>query len=220
MKNTTTNLVLGKLRKKYEGQRAFSGQKMSAFRCLVGTVLSTRTRDERTAEATRNLFKFYSTPEKLSKAEEKKVEKLIKPVGFYRVKARTVKKLAQTLVKEYNGRVPESMEELLELPGVGRKVAGCVLNYAFLKPAIPVDSHVAIVSKRLGWTEEKKPEKIEVDLMKLIPRENWIEVNNLLVLHGQQTCFTRKPNCKACPLTRECRYYNEVVKQEKSSSRN
>jgi len=204
VKPANTKTVLKRLGKVFAKQTAFSGRKMNAFQCLVGTVLSARTRDENTEKASAALFAFYPTAEKLARAPLKRIEKLIHNTGFYHVKARHVKQLAQMLLRDYGGKVPDIMEELLKLPGVGRKVAGCVLVYAFRTPAIPVDVHVFRVGKRLGWHEEKTPEKAETALMKLIPKGNWIDVNNLLVLHGQNTCLPRNPKCGECVLNDIC----------------
>ena len=211
MKKAPVKTVLKLLRREFGKNTAFSGSEMSAFQCLVGTVLSARTKDANTAKASAQLFFVYPTAEKLAKAPLNRIRTLVKPAGFYKTKARYVKRLSQMLLRDYGGRVPETMEELMRFPGVGRKVAGCVLVYAFRKPAIPVDSHVAVVSRRLGWTTEKKPHKIEQDLMHLVPKRYWVDVNNLLVLHGQQICLTQKPKCGICPLTDICKYYGEVV---------
>lgn len=204
-------IVLKRLGKAYAHLEPFSARNMNAFQCLVGTVLSARTRDEQTAKASNALFKVYPTARKLANAPLKKIQKLIKPVGFYRTKSKYVKKLAQQLLRDYGGKVPNTMEELVRLPGVGRKVAGCVLVYAFKIPAIPVDSHVAVVSRRLGWTKAKDPLKVELDLMKSIPKKDWVKVNELLVLHGQKVCLTQRPKCEICPLTDVCRYYQKNI---------
>ena len=204
MERAPVGIVLKRLKKKFKKQTAFSGSRMNAFQCLVGTVLSARTKDSNTAKASSQLFSVYPTPQKLARAPIKKIEKLIKPSGFYRVKARHVKRVAQMLLEEYGGKVPQTMEELMKLPGVGRKVAGCVLVYAFRKPALPVDTHVHRISNRLGWVKTKTPEKTEMALMKSIPKKDWIGINNLLVLHGQNTCFPRNPNCKECVLNGIC----------------
>lgn len=197
-------LVLKRLARAYAKFETFSASTQTPFQCLVGTVLSARTRDEKTAEASDALFTRYPNAERLAKAPLKRIEQLIKPVGFYRVKARHVKRLARMLLENYGGRVPDSMEELIKLPGVGRKVAGCVLVYAFHKPAIPVDIHVWRLSHRLGWVKNKNPEQTEQILMKLIPEKNWIQVNELLVLHGQKTCRPVGPKCGECVLNDVC----------------
>jgi len=204
VKKAKPEIVLKRLKKIFWKQSAFSGRRMSAFRCLVGTVLSARTRDENTAKAAGKLFAKYPDASSLAKAPVKTIEKLVRPVGFYRIKAKNVKKLAQMLLQDHGGKVPDSMEELMRLPGVGRKVAGCVLVYAFGKPAIPVDVHVNRLARRLGWVKTKTPEKTEVELMKLIPEKDWIDVNNLLVLHGQNVCLPRNPKCGECVLKDVC----------------
>ena len=197
-------LVLKRLREKYGSLKAFSGSTKTPFECLFGTMLSTRTRDEQTEKAARNLFSRFNSLEKLANASLKEIRELIKPVGFYKTKARNVKKTARMLLRDYGGRIPDSMDELLKLPGVGRKVAGCVLVYAFGKPRIPVDTHVFRLSHRLGWSKAKTIEKTEVELERLISKRDWIDVNNLLVLHGQQTCKPLKPLCPQCILKNVC----------------
>ncbi|MEM4255537.1 MAG: endonuclease III [Candidatus Norongarragalinales archaeon] len=204
MKKAPVKTVLKRLQKAFAKETAFSGRKMSAFQCLVGTVLSARTKDANTAKASSQLFSKHSTAQKLAKAPLKSIERLIKPAGFYKTKARYVKRLSRMLLNDYGGRVPDTMEELMQLPGVGRKVAGCVLVYAFRKPAIPVDTHVHRISNRLGWVKTKTPEKTEFELMKNIPKNYWIDVNNLLVLHGQKTCLPRNPKCGECVLNDIC----------------
>ncbi len=203
-KSAPVAVVLKRLRWKYGGRQAYSGSAKTVFECLIGTMLSHRTRDERTALAAEKLFKKFGSPEKLAKARVAEITRLIKPVGFYRVKAKRVKQVARILVEKHGGRVPDSMTELLALPGVGRKTAGCVLVYAFNKPALPVDSHVAVIARRLGWTKQKNPDKVERDLTALISKKDWVDVNNLFVLHGQQTCLTVKPRCPQCVLNDVC----------------
>ena len=204
MKKAPVKTVLKLLRREFGKNTAFSGSEMSAFQCLVGTVLSARTKDANTAKASAQLFFVYPTAEKLAKAPLNRIRTLVKPAGFYKTKARYVKRLSQMLLHDYGGRVPDTMEELLKFPGVGRKVAGCVLVYAFRKPAIPVDVHVFRGSHRLGWSNAKTPEETEQELMRLIPKRDWIDVNNLLVLHGQNTCLPRNPKCGECVLNDIC----------------
>ena len=195
---------------------AYSGTEKTPFRVLIGTVLSSRTRDEKTSLAAGQLFEYYDTPSKLAKATEGHVRELIKPVGFYNVKAKRVIELSKELLERFGGVVPDNMAELVSLKGVGRKTANCVLNYAFEKPGIAVDSHVAIISKRLGWTKQDKPESVEKDLEALLPKKYWIKVNNALVLHGQQVCISQSPQCQKCFLTKECPYYENVYKVKKN----
>lgn len=176
----------------------------TAFRVLIGTILSHRTRDGRTEEATRALLSKYSSPEKLSKATVAKIRELIKLVGFYNSKAKYVKKCSQELVQKFGGKVPNTMEALTSLTGVGRKTAGCVIAYAFELPAIPVDSHCHRVGNRLGLVKTSTPEETEQELMKIVPRARWVEVNELFVLHGQSTCAPISPFCSRCPLAGAC----------------
>src|SRR3989338_4658516 len=204
MKKAPVKTVLKLLRREFGKNTAFSGSEMSAFQCLVGTVLSARTKDANTAKASAQLFFVYPTAEKLAKAPLNRIRTLVKPAGFYKTKARYVKRLSQMLLHDYGGQGPDTMEELVKFPGVGRKVAGCVLVYAFRKPAIPVDVHLHRISNRLGWVKTKTPEKTEVALMRLLPKRDWIDVNNLLVLHGQNTCLPRNPKCGECVLNDIC----------------
>lgn len=176
------------------------------FQVLIGTVLSQRTRDESTEKASAALFSRYKTPKQIENAPLKEIEKLIKPSGFYKVKARRVKEISSIILKDYGGKVPDTVEELVAIPGVGRKTAGCVLVYAFGKPAIPVDTHVHKVSNRLGLVKTKRPEQTEQELMKIIPKDMWITVNNTMVRFGQQVCKPVKPRCWDCPVYKLCEY--------------
>lgn len=176
-----------------------------AFQILIGTILSHRTKDQRTEAATDALLARFPTAEKLAKAPLAAIRKLIKPVNFYKGKAKYVKKCAQELIEEFKGIVPRTMGELTSLTGVGRKTAGCVMVYAHELPhAIPVDSHVHQVSNRLGLVKTKTPEETEQELMQIIPEKYWLDVNELFVLHGQQTCVPVSPFCSRCPLKDVC----------------
>jgi len=177
------------------------------FRVLIATVLSQRTRDENTGKAAEALFKKYNTPKKLARARVTDIEKLIRPSGFYKVKARRVKEISKILLDKYNGRVPEDIESLLKLPGVGRKTANCVLVYAFGTPSIPVDTHVHRISNRLGLVHTKTPAQTEAALMKSVPKRYWLTVNELMVKFGQRVCKPIKPRCGICKLKKICRYY-------------
>src|SRR2546422_557542 len=136
------------------------------------------------------------------------IKKIMHSIGFYNVKAERIKQVSQILVAKYSGKVPSDISSLLELPGVGRKTANCVLVYAFDKPAIPVDVHVHRISNRLGLVSTKMPEQTELELSKLVDRRLWTKVNNTFVMYGQNICLSVRPNCKACPLKRMCRYYS------------
>ncbi|MBI5347629.1 MAG: endonuclease III [Candidatus Aenigmarchaeota archaeon] len=180
--------------------------KRDAFRVLITTVLSQRTRDANTNKAAEQLFSMYQTPKQLSEAPLKRIEKLIRPSGFYRQKAKRIKKISKIICEKYNGRVPNDIEELVRLPGVGRKTAGCVVVFAFDKPAIPVDTHVHRISNRLGIVKTKTAGHTEQELMRLVPKRYWKSINTALVRHGQQVCKPRSPLCATCLLKKICSY--------------
>lgn len=174
------------------------------FKILISTILSQRTRDEITREASKRLFKVANNPEKILKLDEKEIEKLISPVGFYRQKAKRIKKVAEIILKNYNGKIPESREELLKLPGVGFKTADVVLCYGFKEDVIPVDTHVATISRRLKLTQSKNPEKIREELHEKIPKKYRRVFNLLMVEFGKDICRTLKPRCGICPIKKFC----------------
>ena len=158
------------------------------YKVLVRTILSQRTRDENTDQATNNLFNKYKDIYEIVDAPIEDVQKLIKPAGFYRVKAGRIQEVSQILIDQYGGEVPNTLEELVELPGVGRKTANCVLVFAFELPAIPVDTHVHRISNRLGLVDTKTPDQTEGELTKIVPRHLWIKLNDLMVQFGQNIC--------------------------------
>jgi endonuclease-3 len=175
------------------------------FFALISTVMSHRTRDDVTYPAAKKLFERFSTPEEMVEADVEDIEELIRDVGFYRVKAGRIKEISRILLKEYNGRVPDEMETLLKLPGVGRKTANCVLAHAFLKEdALAVDTHVHRISNRLGLVETKTPGETEIELKKLLPQKYWRHVNILLVKFGQNVCRPVSPRCGICVLNDMC----------------
>jgi len=178
------------------------------FRVLIATILSARTKDETTLAATDRLFAKYPNMESLAKAKADSVRKLIKPVGFYKTKASRIIEVAELLIRIHHGKVPELLEELLELPGVGRKTANCVLVYGFRKPAIPVDTHVHRISNRLGLAETKTPEETEIELMRKVDSKLWLDINELFVRFGQEVCRPIGPKCNICLLNEECKYAN------------
>ena len=177
------------------------------FSILIGTILSARTKDETTAKAVKRLFSKYKTPKALANAKIKDIEKIIKPVGFYHVKSKRIIEVAKIIDSKFKGIVPDDLETLLKLPGVGRKTANCVLVYAFEKPAIPVDIHVHRISNRLGLVETKTPEDTEQELMKKIPKKYWIDINDTFVMYGQNICKPISPMCGVCKIKRNCKYY-------------
>jgi len=174
---------------------------------LIGTILSARTRDENTSAVVKKLFTKYKTAHALAKAKVSDVEKIIRSTGFYHVKSRRIIKVASLIDSQYSGKVPDSFDELLKLPGVGRKTANCVLVYAFDKPAIPVDTHVHRISNRLGLVKTKTPEETELALMKKIPKKYWLKINDTFVMYGQNICKPISPMCDVCQLKSECKYY-------------
>lgn len=172
------------------------------FPQLIGTILSARSRDETTDRVAKALFREFPTARALARADLRAVERILKPIGFYRTKARYVTGAAREVLRL--GEVPRTMEGLLELPGVGRKVAGCVLVYAFGRPAIPVDTHVHRVSNRLGWVRTRTPEETERRLRAIVPRRHWLILNEIFVAHGKAVCRPIGPRCGECPLRRSC----------------
>jgi endonuclease-3 len=172
---------------------------------LVATMLSAQTTDVQVNKVTQNLFAKYHTAEDYAGADPGELEEDIRPTGFYRNKARSLQGMAGALVGEHGGEVPRTMRELVALPGVGRKTANVVLGNAFgVDEGIVVDTHVRRVSGRLGLTENTDPEKIERDLMEVVPEEDWTVFSHLLILHGRRTCKARKPDCPNCVLNDIC----------------
>ncbi len=177
------------------------------FGILIGTILSARTKDENTTKVVKALFSRYKTVKSLATANVKDVEKIIKSIGFYRVKSRRIINTAKIIDSQYKGIVPDNLEKLVELPGVGRKTANCVLVYAFEKPAIPVDIHVHRISNRLGLVSTKDPEETETELMKIIPKKYWLKINDTFVMYGQNICKPVSPMCSVCQIKKRCKHY-------------
>lgn len=174
------------------------------FRVLVATMISLRTKDAVTSAASERLLGAAPSPQSLSRMPESRIARLIYPAGFYRTKARSLRKTAGILVAEHGGRVPRTMEELLALPGVGRKTANLVLNLGYGIPGICVDTHVHRISNRTGWVSTRTPEETERALMKVLPRRYWISINEMLVRFGQTVCAPVSPRCSTCPITAWC----------------
>ncbi len=188
-----------------------TAQTEDPFRVLVGTILSQRTRDEMTETATDALFAKYRDAKALAAADTADVERLIRPVGFYHQKAPQIQRVSRILLERYDGRVPSTYEELMDLPQVGSKTANCVLVYGYGIPRIPVDTHVHRVSNRLGLATTKTPEKTEAALMAVVPRRYWLAVNELFIEFGKDICRPIGPRCGACSFRSFCRYYRTVV---------
>ena len=188
-------------------ERLHKVQTARPFRILIATILSARTKDENTTKAADKLFKLYGTPQKLAKAKVKDVEKVIKSVGFYHVKSKRIIEVANLILSKYNGKVPADIDKLVDMPGVGRKTANCVLVYAFEKPAIPVDTHVHRISNRLGLVDTKIPEETEMALREKIPKKYWLDINNTFVMYGQNICKPISPMCHVCKIRKTCNYF-------------
>src|SRR6187551_2781058 len=180
------------------------------FKILIGTILSARTRDEVTTAVIKALFSRFKNPDELSRANLSDIKKLIQKIGFYNVKASRLKEVSQLIIKKYNGEVPSNLDDLLTLPGVGRKTANCVLVYGFKKAAIPVDIHVHRISNRIGLVNTKTPEKTEIELSSIIDRRYWLKLNNTFVMYGQNVCLPVTPNCKLCKLKKICKFYHST----------
>ena len=177
------------------------------FSILIVTILSARTKDENTAKVVKKLFSRHRTPKSLANAKVRDVEKLIKSLGFYHVQAKRIIEVAKIIDSQYKGKVPANFEKLIELPGVGRKTANCVLVYAFDTPAIPVDTHVHRISNRLGLVDTKMPEETEMELRKKIPKKYWLQINDTFVMYGQNICKPISPMCDICKIRTKCNYY-------------
>lgn len=177
----------------------------NAFELLVATILSAQCTDERVNKVTPELFAHYPTPDDLARAQLHDVEHMIRSTNFFRNKSKNLIAMAQILVDRHQGEVPKEMDDLVKLAGVGRKTANVVLGNAFnIASGVVVDTHVGRLSKRLGWTKHEDAVKIEQDLIKLIPKEDWVLVAHLLIYHGRKTCKARKPDCENCFLFDLC----------------
>ncbi len=183
----------------------------SPFELLIATILSAQCTDVRVNIVTEELFKKYNTPEDFKNLSIEEIEKEIKTCGLYKSKAKKIKETSSILVDKYNSELPDTLEELITLPGVGRKTAGVVLSNAFGIPAIAVDTHVFRVSNRIGIVKEKTPEKTEFALMKAIEKERWTHSHHLLIFHGRRICKARKPECENCNIREYCNYYKTDV---------
>ena len=180
--------------------------RQSPFQVLIGTVLSQRTKDSNTDRAARALFSRYPTPRDLARASLGEIEALIRPSNYYRTKAKKIKEISRLILEEHSGKTPESLEELVKLPGVGKKTASCTMLYGHRINCIPCDIHVKVISQRLGWATESEPDRIQDELESRLPRKDWCKINELLVKHGQAACFTRNPKCWLCNITGYCSY--------------
>ena len=209
MKKEDLQTVLEILKKEFPKWNApvvhmIAQHKKDPFRVLVCALLSTRTKDELTHRVCERFFEKVNFPEDLIRLSEEEIRRLIYPVGFYRNKAKQLKEIGRILVENYGGKVPDTLEELLKLPGVGRKVANLVLSKGYNKPAIVVDVHVHRIVNRWCLVKTKNPTETEFRLMEVVPKELWSEINYLLVAFGQTICTPKKPKCELCPVEKYC----------------
>ena len=180
------------------------------FELLVATILSAQCTDKQVNNVTKDLFNTLRTPDAFARASDETIEKLIRPTGFFRNKTKNIKKCSSYLIEKYNGEVPKTLDKLVKLPGVGRKTANVVLGAAFGIPGIVVDTHVARISRRLGLTKNLDPVKIEFDLMKIIPKNEWNDFCLQLIYFGRAVCKARKPGCATCPLYDLCDFEDKT----------
>lgn len=178
-----------------------------AYKILISTMLSLRTKDSTTRDASMRLFEKAGNPKDMLKLSEEEIAKLIYPVGFYRVKAKNILEVSKTIIDDYNGKVPDEIDELLKLRGVGRKVANLVVTEAFDKYGICVDTHVHRISNRFGYVSTKKPEQTEFALRKKLPKKYWRVYNDTLVIYGQNLCKPINPLCNQCSVSKYCDYF-------------
>jgi endonuclease-3 len=177
------------------------------YQLLVATVLSAQCTDKRVNQTTPALFKKYNSIKKMAAADLKDLQRLVKSTGFYRAKARNIKMLSHKILTDFNGKVPSDIEDLVTLPGVGRKTANVVLGHGFSIPGITVDTHFGRLSRRFGWSDKKDPVKVEFEVGKLIPEKEWTNLSQRLIWHGRRVCHSRKPACGACVLAKLCPAY-------------
>jgi endonuclease III len=185
----------------------------SPFKVLISCILSLRTQDSTTAQASRRLFALADSPETMVRLSAKRIEQVIFPVGFYRTKAKTILEICRNLNENYRGRVPDEIDELIKFKGVGRKTANLVVTLGYNKPGICVDTHVHRISNRWGYVKTATPEKTEVALRQKLPKQYWIEYNDLLVSFGQQLCRPISPLCSQCPVAKYCSQIGVTVKR-------
>ena len=189
------------------------------YQLLVATVLSAQTTDKRVNLTTPALFAKYPTPEDLAAANPEDVEEILKPTGFFRAKTKSVMGLSAAIRDDFGGEVPRTMEEMVKLPGVGRKTANVVLGNAFGVPGLTVDTHFSRLVKRFRWTDETDPVKIEQAVGELVPRKEWTILSHRLIWHGRRMCHARRPACGVCPVAPLCPSYGEGPTDEKTASK-
>jgi endonuclease-3 len=205
-KKVRAKVIYRQLSKSYPNVRCELDYK-NAFQLLVATVLSAQCTDKRVNQTTPALFKKYPNPEKMAKADLRDIQKLVKSTGFFRAKAKNIKGLSNIIVEQFDGNVPSNLEDLITLPGVGRKTANVVLGHAFGIPGITVDTHFGRLSRRFGWSKQNNPVKVEFEVGELIPEKEWTNLSQRMIWHGRRVCHSRKPACGACALAKLCPSY-------------
>ncbi len=196
--------IIAVLKKNYGNTMLASLSNLDSWKILIATILSARAKDEQTEPIAKDLFSKYKNTKQLAKANPKDIQKIIKKIGFYRQKTKYIIGTSKLLLEKFDGKVPKTYEELMEFPGVGRKVAGCVLVYAFGVPAIPTDTHVHRISNRLGLVKTKNPEQTEVEFLKKVPKYQMVFVNDIFVNHGKTICVPISPFCSKCKIEKYC----------------
>ena len=210
MKSKKVAIEIVEKLKKYYPDATCSLDFKTPFQMVIAVMLSAQCTDERVNKTTPELFEKYGTPEKMAEIDIEELEKIIHPCGFYKNKAKNVKACSQKLLENFGGIVPQNMEDLQSLPGVGRKSANVIMLEAFHNPqGIAVDTHAKRISNKMGFSNQTEPEKIEQDLLKQIPKEYYYDVNHLFVWHGRAICDARKPKCEECPVNMYCDTYKK-----------
>lgn len=209
--------VLWVLKKLYPDSRC-SLQFASPFQLLIATILSAQCTDERVNKVTPGLFRKYPTPRDFAGAAPGELEEAIRPTGFFRNKARSIQACAEGIVKAYGGEVPDNVEKLVKLRGVGRKTANVVLGNAFGKPAVVIETHVLRIAARLGLTREKDPVKMELEFGELFPKKDWSHLAHLFIDHGRAVCKAPTPKCGLCKLTHLCDYYQSQMENRRAAT--
>jgi endonuclease-3 len=205
-KKVRAKVIYRQLSKNYPNVRCELDYK-NAFQLLVATVLSAQCTDKRVNQTTPALFKKYPNPQKMAKAELRDIQKLVKSTGFFRAKAKNIKGLSNIIAEQFDGNVPSNLEDLITLPGVGRKTANVVLGHAFGIPGITADTHFGRLSRRFGWSKQNNPVKVEFEVGELIPQKEWTNLSQRMIWHGRRVCHSRKPACGACALAKLCPSY-------------
>ena len=210
MKNV--NKILDKLEEIYPDAQCELNYE-TPFELLIATILSAQCTDVRVNKVTEVLFKKYNTPEQFAALTEEEIGEEIRSCGLYKSKSKKIKESSRMICENFGGEVPQTLKELTTLPGVGRKTANVIRGNIFHEPSVVVDTHVKRISRRLGFTKEEDPVKIEYDLMRVLPREHWILYNIQIITFGRQICFARNPKCEECFLTKYCKEYKERKKK-------